>query len=88
AVFAFALSFNTSVITDSNISLAELVNINNANAEDDYENGDGASGFLGEAVMHSVCHTVTVGGGPVPGSYSYQDCHDEWQCDGWFGWCY
>ena len=86
AIFSMALFINTDIKTDTNweYGLADLVKT----AKAEYDNGDGASGFLGEAVLHSICHTVTVGGGVIPGSYTYQDCYDEWQCDGWFGWCY
>lgn len=87
AVFSTTMVFNTHQNNDfSDINLTALMV---ANAQDgEYENGDGASGFFGEAVMHSICETVTIGGGKIPASYSYEDCYDEWQCDGWNGWCY
>ncbi|NIJ46622.1 hypothetical protein FHR24_003117 [Wenyingzhuangia heitensis] len=70
AVFAFALSFNTSVITDSNISLAELVNINNANAEDPF--GDIPCSWCEEEQEYGEYPEFRTAWG-VPGYYIY--CH-------------
>lgn len=86
-IIAMAMFFNTDYQIKANDF--NLISLKMAMAQDGgYENGDGASGVLGEAVLHNICHTVTIGGGVVPGSYTYEDCYDEWQCDGWWGWCY
>ena len=82
---AASMFFTTNTVNSFNedVDIAMLVSISSANAED-----NNPSGVFGEEVLHTYSTTITIGGGPVPGSYSETDTYSKWECDGWWGWCW